>query len=94
MTNSACQKPEAIFKVFTDKAQVKQYTDKGISAAKMKELYYNDYTITAYIEKMKEQATDDQMKDYIKSVYGDDANLSEYLTKQILFSFTDASTRI
>lgn len=78
--------------IFTDKAQVKQYTDKGISAAKMKELYYNDYTITAYIEKMKEQATDDQMKDYIKSVYGDDANLSEYLTKQILFSFTDAST--
>ncbi|MNP01612.1 Foldase protein PrsA 3 precursor [compost metagenome] len=78
--------------IFSDKEQVKSFTDKGIDPGKMKQLYYNDYTITEYINKLKADATNDEMLAYIKKIYGETADLKEYVTRQILFSVTDANT--
>lgn len=78
--------------IFKDKTQIKSFTDKGIDPGKMKQLYYNDYIITAYINKIKADATSDDMLAYIKNIYGDTADLNEYVTRQILFKTTDANT--
>lgn len=77
--------------IFADESQVKQFVEKGIDVAKMKQLYYNDYTITAYIEKMKEEADDAKVLEYIKKKAGDDADLNEYDTSHILFKTVDDS---
>lgn len=77
--------------IFADESQVKQFVEEGIDVAKMKQLYYNDYTITAYIEKMKEEADDAKVIEYIKKTAGDDADLNEYDTSHILFKTVDDS---
>lgn len=77
--------------IFADESQVKKFVEEGIDVAKMKQLYYNDYTITAYIEKMKEEADDAKVLEYIKKTAGDDADLNEYDTSHILFKTVDDS---
>lgn len=78
--------------IFADETQVQQFIDEGIDVAKMKQLYYNDYTITAYIEKMKEEAKDEDVIAYIKGQSGEDADLYEYDTSHILFMTVDSTT--
>ena len=77
--------------IFADEDQVQQFIDEGIDVAKMKQLYYDDYTITAYIEKMKEDAKDEDVIAYIKENSGEDADLYEYDTSHILFMTVDSS---
>ena len=77
--------------IFADESQVKQFVEEGRDVAKMKQLYYNDYTITAYIEKMKEEADDAKVLEYIKKTAGEDADLNEYDTSHILFKTVDDS---
>lgn len=78
--------------IFSDKDQIKKFTDQGIDPSKMKQLYYNDYTITAYINKIKSELTNDEVTAYLKSTYGDNVDMTEFVTRQILFSTTDSST--
>lgn len=56
----------------------------------LKEIYYNDYIIQAYIEKLADEADSTTVEEYIKSKYSEDEELdmNEYDTSHILFSFT------
>lgn len=78
--------------IFSDETQVKKYTDQGIDPNKMKQLYYNDYIITAYIEKLKSELTNEEVTAYLKTTYGDDVDMTEFVTRHILFSTTDSTT--
>lgn len=82
---------QKVDEIFADEEQVQQFIDEGIDVAKMKQLYYNDYTITAYIEKMKEEAKDEDVLAYIKKNVGEDADMNEYDTSHILFKTIDDS---
>ncbi len=77
--------------IFADEDQVQQFIVQGIDVARMKQLYYNDYTITAYIEKLKVDAKDEDVIAYIKKNSGDDVDLYEYNTSHILFKTVDDS---
>ncbi len=81
----------SVDEIFNDKDQVQQFIDEGIDVARMKQLYYNDYTISAYIEKLKDEIADEEVIEYIKSVSGEDADLYEYNTSHILFKTVDDS---
>ncbi len=81
----------SVDEIFNDKEQVQQFIDQGIDVARMKQLYYNDYTISAYIEKLKGEVADEEVIKYIKSVSGEDADLYEYNTSHILFKTIDDS---
>ncbi|MEG0873218.1 MAG: peptidylprolyl isomerase [Clostridia bacterium] len=76
---------------FNDKDKVKQFQEQGIDIAKLRDLYSNDYIITAYIEKLKKEANNDQVIAYIKSVAGEKADMNEYNTRHILFKTADAT---
>ena len=82
---------EAIEKVFNDKDQLETFTSQGIDIARMRKLYYNDYLITAYIQKLADEANDEDVLNYIKSNSTGDIDLYEYNTSHILFKFTDES---
>lgn len=77
---------------FADKEKVASFVEQGIDVSLMKELYYNDYVISAYIEKLKSEAKAEDILAYIKTIYGEDADYTEYNTSHILFKTTDSST--
>lgn len=56
----------------------------------LKEIYYNDYIIQAYIEKLASEANAEDVENYIKSKYtdGQEIDMNEYDTSHILFKFT------
>ncbi|MCX8074244.1 MAG: peptidylprolyl isomerase [Clostridia bacterium] len=78
--------------IFSDKEQIDSFVQKGIDPVKMKQIYYNDYVITQYMQKLQDEASSEDILKYIKTTYGDDADLNEYVTRQILISTTDSST--
>ena len=77
---------------FSDEEQVEQFIQQGIDVEKMRQLYYNDYIITAYIEKLADDAKDEDVIAYIKKNAGEDADLFGYDTSHILFKTVDDST--
>ncbi|MDD2376832.1 MAG: peptidylprolyl isomerase [Clostridia bacterium] len=78
--------------IFNDETQIKKFTDDGIDPIKMKQLYYNDYIITAYISKLKGELTNEEVTTYLKTTYGEDLDMTEFVTRHILFSTIDSST--
>ncbi|MEG1008941.1 MAG: peptidylprolyl isomerase [Clostridia bacterium] len=75
-----------------DESQVKQFEQKGISKSKMKELFKNDLLVTAYINKMKNELSETEVKEYQKTTYGENIDMNEYATRHILFKITNPET--
>lgn len=69
---------------FEDKEQISQLEKQGINPIQMKQLYYTDALISAYIDKLVEDANDEDVINYIKSKEPD-ADLTSYETSHILF---------
>ena len=75
---------------FQDKEQLKQLEEQGINANQMKQLYYNDALISAYIDKKVADANDEDVLNYIKA-NEENPNLNSYETSHILFKTTSDS---
>lgn len=69
---------------FEDKEQLTQLEKQGINPIQMKQLYYTDALISAYIDKLVEDANDEDVINYIKSKEPE-ADLTSYETSHILF---------
>lgn len=78
---------------FNNEDTLKQFEEQGINVTKLKELYCNDYIISAYIKQMAKEAEDEKVIEYIKSNAGENATLdmNEYVTRHILIKTTDSS---
>lgn len=65
-------------------------TNYNFNIDTLKQIYYNDYIIQAYIEKLATETEDSVIEEYIKSQYaeGEEIDMNEYDTSHILFSFT------
>ncbi len=77
---------------FNDKDKVESFVKQGIDVDLMKQLYYNDYIISAYINKLKSEAKTEDVLAYAKKIYGETADYNEYNTSHILFKTKDTST--
>lgn len=75
---------------FQDKEQLKQLEEQGINANQMKQLYYDDALISAYIDKKVADANDEDVLNYIKA-NEENPNLNSYETNHILFKTTSDS---
>ncbi|MDD2627923.1 MAG: peptidylprolyl isomerase [Clostridia bacterium] len=78
------QKSE-VDELFKDKDEVAQYVEKGIDPDKMKQIYYDDALINAYIEKITSEAKEEDIKQFIIDAEGDKANYNKYNTSYILY---------
>ena len=81
----------AIDKVFSDKDQISTWQQSGINISILRKLYEEDYIITAYINKLAEDASNEDILKYIKETYGENADLYEYNTRHILLKTTTTS---
>lgn len=75
-----------IKEIFKDEEQVNSYVEQGIDPEKMKQVYYDDAKITAYIDKLTEEATEETIKKFIDENEGDKANYNKYNCSYILYS--------
>lgn len=75
---------------FQDKEQLKQLEEQGINANQMKQLYYDDALISAYIDKKVADANDEDVLNYIKA-NEENPNLNSYETSHVLFKTTSDS---
>lgn len=93
MTISEEDKQE-VDEMFADEDTVAQYEAAGFDLTALRNIFYDNAIITAYVEKMQEEASDEDIINYIKTTYGEDANLTEYVTRHILFLTVDSSTGV
>ncbi len=90
MTISEEDKQE-IDQMFEDEESVAQYEENGFDLVALRQVFYNNCVITDYIDKLEAEATDEEVTDYIKSTYGESADLNEYVTRHILIKTIDSS---
>jgi len=87
---------KAVEDVFNDKEQLAAFTEQGIDIGRMKKLYLNDYLISAYLEKLQKDASDEDVVAYIKSINEENEQLdmNQYNTSHILLktSSSDGNT--
>ncbi len=78
--------------IFADEEQIKTFTEAGIDVVRMKQFYYNDYIMDDYIEYLKENLSDEEVKAHIVEENGENADMREYVTSHILFLTMDTTT--
>lgn len=77
--------------IFSNKEYIEYFKENyNFSIDTLKQIYYNDYIIQAYIEKLAAETEDSVIEEYIKNQYaeGEEIDMNEYDTSHILFSFT------
>lgn len=86
------EKKEEVDSLFADEKNITEFANRGIDVEALRQVFYNDSIINDYIEKLQEEATDEQVKSYIQKVDGDDADFNIYNTRHILFQIKDGMT--
>ena len=78
-------------KIFSDEQYIEYFKQLGFDLDDLRKIYYNDYIIEDYIEKLGKDASSEVVEEYIKSKYGEGEaiDMNEYNTSHILFSFTN-----
>ncbi len=64
---------------------ISEYASMGININDVKEFYYNDSLISAYLEKKQGEATAEDMKAYLIQEEGEDADFNIYNTQYMVF---------
>lgn len=87
------ERKKEIDEQFQDKNQIKQLEEQGINASQMKQLYYDDAMISAYIDKKVQDLSDVDVLNYIKSnsTNSENLDLNSYETNHVLFKTTSDS---
>lgn len=78
---------------FKTKEVIDMFNEKKVDIDKMKQMYLNDLTIYAYIERLAKDANDTEILAYLKETLEENSDLNEYNTKHILFKTTDENNK-
>ncbi|MBR2784398.1 MAG: peptidylprolyl isomerase [Clostridia bacterium] len=77
--------------IFSNEEYINYFKENyDFSIDTLRQIYYNDYIIQAYIKKLATETEDAKIEEYIKNQYaeGETIDMNEYDTSHILFSFT------
>lgn len=83
---------EEVDALFEDEANIEEFAKRGIDIENLRQVFYNDSVISAYIEKLQGETTAEVMKQYITETEGENADFNIYNTRHILFSTANATT--
>lgn len=84
---------KAVEAQYTDD-DIKQLTSQGLDPEKVKQLVgYNYKFINKYLAKLESEVSTDDMLAYLKKTYGDNEDLNEYVTQDILFKITKTDSK-
>ncbi|MEG2310870.1 MAG: peptidylprolyl isomerase, partial [Clostridia bacterium] len=84
---------KSVEEMFAKKEEVQAMKDGGMDPVAMKSLYYDQYVILQYIDKIGADASDEEILNYIKSKADKDAviDMNQYSTRHILIKTSDAT---
>ena len=71
----------SIDEIFNNDEYVQSFVSQGMDIDKTKELYYNDYLITQYLEDLKENASDEDVSKQISDFYSYNEKTGVYTFK-------------
>lgn len=77
---------------FAKEDSVAALRSSGINPDILKEFFYKNAVVSAYLAEYEEKATTEQVKDYIVGTEGEDADLNLYKTRHILIAVEDGAT--
>ena len=77
---------------FADQDSVAALRSNGINPDYLKEFFYKNAVVSAYLEEVKEKATTEELKASIIASEGEDADLNLYKTRHILISVDSDAT--
>lgn len=80
---------KTVDEMFADENEQQMFLSNGINPTRMKEFYYNDYIMDDYKTYLAEKLEDSVVEEYIKTNYGEDADMRSYVTRHILFKLKD-----
>ena len=86
------EQKEEVDTLFEDEKNVEEFAQRGIDIEALRQVFYNDSVISAYIEKLQSETTAEVMKEHIKEQEGENADFNIYNTRHILFSTASATT--
>lgn len=81
----------SIDEIFNNDEYVQNFVSQGMDIGKTRELYYNDYLITQYLKDLKDNASNEDVINYIKENNQGELDLAEYKTSHILIKTIDSS---
>lgn len=77
---------------FTDEDSIKALRSSGINPDILKDFFYNNSVVSAYLEDVKKAATTEELKASIIASEGEKADLNVYNTRHILLQVTSDTT--
>lgn len=75
-----------------DEDTINEFASRGIDIDDIRDVFYNDSIISAYLEKKQEEATAEDMKAYLIEEEGEDADFNIYNTEYMLFKVASDAT--
>lgn len=83
---------EYIEQNFASEDSLNSIRKMGLNPDKVKEVYYKQAIVSAYMEDLETKVTVDEMKEYLKEEEGKDADFNIYNTRHILLLFKEDMT--
>ena len=83
---------EYIEQNFASEDSLNSIRDMGLNPNKVKEIYYKQAVVSAYMEDLETKVTVDEMKEYLKETEGEKADFNIYNTRHILLLFEEDMT--
>lgn len=83
---------EYIEQNFASEDSLNSIRDMGLNPDKVKDIYYKQAVVSAYIKDLETKVTVDEMKEYLKKEEGEDADFNIYNTRHILLLFKENIT--
>lgn len=80
---------EYIDKNFESEDSLNSIRKMGLNPDKVKDTYYKQAIVSAYMKDLETKVTVDEMKEYLKETEGEDADFNIYNTRHILLMFED-----
>lgn len=75
-----------------DEDTINEFASRGIKIDDIRDVFYNDSVISAYLEKKQSEASAEDMKAYLIEEEGEDADFNIYNTQYMLFSVSSDAT--
>lgn len=75
-----------------DDESIATYTSRGVTKEDLVNLYSDIVTAKQYSDKIQTESSDATIKEAIIAKEGKDANMNKYITRHILFAFTDSES--
>lgn len=78
--------------LLSDESTISEFASRGINIDDVKNIFYDDSVISAYLDKKEGEATAEEIKAYLLNVEGENADFNIYNVQYMLFQVSSTAT--